>query len=84
MSGVVRRATQDLTNTPAHTVAPDGASEASPCRDAEAIVIAAIRYESDDHESVRPRAPLRADAREVLSRAECRHGPPQGLPAVRR
>jgi hypothetical protein len=47
-------------------------------------VIAAIRYEADDHESIRPRAPLRADAREVLPGAECRHGPPQGLPGVRR
>ena len=65
-------------------VALDGASEASTGRDAEAVVIAAIGYEADDHEPIRPGAALRADAREVLSGAKRRHGPPSGLPGVRR
>ena len=62
-------------NAPAHAITLDGASEAASGRDAEAVVIAAIGYEADDHESVRAGVALRADAREVLPGTECRHGP---------
>jgi hypothetical protein len=47
-------------------------------------VIAAIGDETDDHESARPGAALLADAGEVLSGAERRHGPSSGLPDFRR
>ena len=84
MAGVIGVMAQDLAEAPTHTVALDGASEASPSRDAEAVVIAAIGYEADDHESVRAGVAFRADAGEVLPGTECRHGPLLGQPAVRR
>lgn len=82
MAGLVGVATQDLSDSPAHTIPPDSASEASSGRDAEAVVIAAIGYEADGQRSIRPGATLLADAREVFPSSECRHGPLLGQPAI--
>ena len=82
MAGVIGVAAQDLTDAAAHTVSLDRASEAPSSRDAEAVVIAAIGYEADDHESVRAGTALPADAGEVLPGTERRHGPLLGQPAI--
>ena len=84
VAGLVGNAAEDLADASAHAVTLDGASEASSSRDTEAVVIAAIGYEADDHESVRAGVALLADASKVLPGTECRHGPLLDQPAVRR
>ena len=76
--------TQDLPDPAAQSVALDRATEVPADRDAETVMIEPIGCEADDHESVRPGASSLADAREVCPGPERRHGPPLGLPTVRR
>jgi hypothetical protein len=76
--------TQDLADATADAVSIDSAAQ-PPCgRDSEAVVIAGIWNEADDHEPVGPGAAARSDAREVLPGPKCRHGAPSGGPGVRR
>ena len=75
MAAVIGIATQDLAHPSAHAIPLHRASEASSSGNAKAVVVAAIGHEADDHEPVRPRTTIRADAREVLPRAERQHGP---------
>ena len=75
---------QDLPDPAAQSVALDRTTEVPAGRDAKAIMVEPIRYQADDHESIRPGASSLADAREVRPGPESRHGPPLGLPAVRR
>ena len=84
LPGLIGRMAQDLADPPAHAITPDGASKASTSRDAETVVITGIGNEADDHEPIRPGATFLANAGEVLSGTERRHGPTSGLPDVRR
>ena len=76
-------AADDLADATSHRVAHDGAAESSTGRDADAVVVATVGHEADDHQPTGACPAVGPDAVEVATRAEGRHGTRMG-PAVRR